>query len=67
MMQYLQEELCSNEILDVDSLGWRGDLAEAECFAFLAVRVLYEKFTSLPTTTSCRDPVCGGMISIAQV
>ena len=67
MMQYLQEELCSNEIFDVDSLGWRGDLVEAECFAFLAVRVLYEKFTSLPTTTSCRDPVCGGMISIAQV
>ena len=44
MMQYLQEELCSNEIFDVDSLGWRGDLVEAECFAFLAVRVLYEKF-----------------------
>ena len=38
MMQYLQEELCSNEIFDVDSLGWRGDLVEAECFAFLAVR-----------------------------
>jgi anhydro-N-acetylmuramic acid kinase len=62
LMQDLKEELCTNEVIDVDALGWRGDAVEAECFAYLAVRVLYNKFTSLPTTTNCKIPVCGGLV-----
>lgn len=61
-MRDLKEELCTNEVIDVDALGWRGDAVEAECFAYLAVRVLYNKFTSLPTTTNCKIPVCGGLV-----
>src|SRR5690606_24890524 len=28
------------DIIDAEDIGWRGDAVEAECFAFLAVRVL---------------------------
>jgi len=62
LMQHLKEELCTTEIINVDKLGWRGDAVEAECFGYLAVRVFYDKFTSLPSTTNCKNPVCGGII-----
>lgn len=51
---------------DVEVLGWRGDALEAECFAFLATRVKAGLPTSFPSTTGCRVPVCGGVISKAR-
>ena len=50
---------------DVDVLGWRGDALEAECFAYLATRVKAGLPTSFPSTTGCRIPVVGGVISKA--
>jgi len=51
---------------DVEVLGWRGDALEAECFAYLATRVKAGLPTSFPSTTGCRFPVCGGVISKAR-
>ena len=47
----------------VEALGWRGDLLEAEAFAWLAARVVAGLPTSLPSTTGASEPVCGGKIA----
>ena len=39
------------EAVQAEALGWKGDAVEAECFAFLAVRVLRGLPISFPTTT----------------
>lgn len=44
----------------VETLGWRGDFIEAECFAYLAVRSLRGLPLSLPSTTGVPHPMPGG-------
>lgn len=51
------------EVIQADSLGWRGDAIEAECFAFLAVRTLRELPISFPHTTGAPMPLIGGRIA----
>jgi anhydro-N-acetylmuramic acid kinase len=46
----------------VDSVGWNGDMLEAQAFAYLAVRVLDGKPTSFPTTTGAPQPISGGRV-----
>jgi anhydro-N-acetylmuramic acid kinase len=46
----------------VEILGWNGDMVEAECFAWLAVRVVKDLPLSLPTTTGVPFPMKGGRI-----
>ncbi|SIQ35347.1 anhydro-N-acetylmuramic acid kinase [Rhizobium sp. RU35A] len=51
------------EVRPAEDLGWRGDAVEAECFAFLAVRVLRGLPISFPTTTGAPRPMIGGRLS----
>ena len=44
----------------VETVGWNGDLLEAECFAYLAVRSRYGFPLSVPTTTGVPKPMPGG-------
>lgn len=44
----------------VEAVGWNGDLLEAECFAYLAVRSTRGLPLSLPTTTGVPTPMPGG-------
>jgi anhydro-N-acetylmuramic acid kinase len=46
----------------VEAVGWRGDLLEAEAFAWLAARVDAGLPTSLPSTTGVSAAVCGGVL-----
>lgn len=46
-----------------EAVGWRGDAIEAECFAFLAVRVLRGLPISFPTTTGAPHPLTGGVLA----
>ncbi|MEP3245004.1 MAG: anhydro-N-acetylmuramic acid kinase [Sneathiella sp.] len=46
----------------VETVGWRGDELEAEAFAFLAVRSLFDQPLSLPTTTGVREAMTGGVL-----
>ena len=46
----------------VETEGWNGDTLEAECFAWLAVRVLDGLPLSIPTTTGVPYPMPGGTI-----
>ncbi len=43
--------------------GWRGDALEAECFAFLAVRVLRGLPISFPGTTGVPEAMPGGQLA----
>jgi anhydro-N-acetylmuramic acid kinase len=51
------------EAVPAEAVGWRGDAVEAECFAFLAVRVLRGLPISFPTTTGAPQPLQGGRIA----
>ncbi|MGI3776159.1 MAG: anhydro-N-acetylmuramic acid kinase [Janthinobacterium lividum] len=46
----------------VEVLGWDGDALEAQCFGFLAARVLRGLPLSLPGTTGVPEPWLGGRI-----
>ncbi len=51
------------EALSAEELGWRGDMVEAECFAFLAARSLRGLPISFPETTGAPRPLTGGRIA----
>ncbi len=46
----------------VESAGWNGDLLEAQCFGYLAVRSLRGLPLSLPGTTGVPRPMPGGRL-----
>ncbi len=62
MMRMLNER-ASVAAVPAEAVGWRGDAIEAECFAFLAVRVLRDLPTSFPTTTGAPHPLTGGRVA----
>jgi anhydro-N-acetylmuramic acid kinase len=47
-------------VAPVESVGWEGDLIEAQAFAYLAVRSLRGLPLSLPGTTGVPHPMTGG-------
>ena len=51
------------EAVPAEAVGWRGDAIEAECFAFLAVRVVRGLPISFPTTTGAPRPLQGGRLA----
>src|SRR6185369_7657381 len=51
------------EAVPTEAVGWRGDAVEAECFAFLAVRVIRGLPISFPTTTGAPRPLKGGRLA----
>lgn len=51
------------EAVPAETFGWSGDAVEAQCFAFLAVRVLKGLPISFPTTTGVPEPMLGGRIA----
>ena len=51
------------EVVQAEALGWKGDAVEAECFAFLAVRVLRGLPISFPSTTGVPQPMRGGRLA----
>jgi anhydro-N-acetylmuramic acid kinase len=51
------------EAVPAEAVGWRGDAIEAECFAFLAARVLRGLPISFPTTTGAPHPLTGGRVA----
>ena len=50
------------DVEPVEAVGWRGDILEAQAFAFLAVRSLRGLPLSLPGTTGVSRPVSGGVL-----
>ena len=53
------------DVVDADDVGFRGDAVEAECFAYLAARVLAGLPIGFPATTGVPAPTRGGRIARA--
>jgi anhydro-N-acetylmuramic acid kinase len=51
------------QVVVAEEAGFDGDATEAEAWAYLAVRSLKGLPLTFPTTTGCRMPVSGGVIS----
>ena len=54
------------DVAPVEAEGWNGDVIEAQCFAYLAVRSARGLPLSLPTTTGVPRPMTGGEMWRAQ-
>lgn len=63
MMNLLKAELGS-AIKSIDDLGLDGDALEAQAFAYLAARVLYELPITFPNTTGCRFSPIGNAAAL---
>ncbi len=61
MMAMLREHL-PGEVIGADEWGWRGDMLEAEAFAFLTARHLRGLPLSFPGTTGVPRPMPGGVL-----
>jgi len=61
IMQMLQENF--PKVRNVREMNLNPDTLEAECFAWLAVRHIKGLPLTIPETTGCREPVCGGVIT----
>jgi anhydro-N-acetylmuramic acid kinase len=46
----------------VEAVGWNGDLLEAQCFGYLAVRSTLGLPLSLPSTTGVPEAITGGVL-----
>jgi anhydro-N-acetylmuramic acid kinase len=54
------------EVVPAESVGFRGDAVEAECFAFLAMRSKRGLPLSFPLTTGVKEPLGGGVLAQAR-
>ncbi len=61
LMEMLGEVLDA-PVYPAEEAGWRGDDLEAECFAYLAVRMLRQLPISFPKTTRAPSPLTGGVL-----
>ena len=50
-------------VIPVEDAGWNGDVLEAQCFAYLAARVLRGLPLSYPGTTGVPRPMPGGKVA----
>jgi anhydro-N-acetylmuramic acid kinase len=62
LMDGLRQSLAA-PVEPVESVGWNGDALEAQCFGFLAARVLSGLPLSYPSTTGVSTPMPGGKIA----
>lgn len=51
------------DVVPAEAMQFRGDAIEAECFAYLAMRVLRGLPISFPTTTGVPQPMTGGRVA----
>ena len=62
MMRFLRQRMDNVEVLTANDVGWNSDALEAQAFAFLAVRRLYNMPATFPTTTGAPEPIICGEI-----
>jgi anhydro-N-acetylmuramic acid kinase len=59
----LAAAVADGEVILAEDAGLDGDAMEAEAWAYLAVRSLKGLPLTFPTTTGCREPVSGGVLT----
>ena len=63
LIRFIRQRLENVEVKTASEVGWNADALEAQGFAFMAVRRLYELPISFPSTTGVPVPLVGGEIS----
>ena len=56
------KEIIKIQIVNIDNLGFDGDLLEAQAFAYLAIRSIKKLPLSTNSTTGVKYPVSGGIL-----
>lgn len=67
MLRFLRQRLPMVEIKTANEVGLDSDALEAQAFAFLAARRLYNLPNSFPSTTGVPEPIIGGEISLPNL
>jgi anhydro-N-acetylmuramic acid kinase len=62
LMEILRTRL-AEPVEPVENVGWNGDSLEAEAFALLAARSLYQLPLTFPGTTGVKAPITGGRMT----
>ncbi len=62
LMKCLERYLAPAKVLSAESIGFNGDMLEAQAFAYLAVRSLKGLPLTYPTTTGVDSPRSGGVL-----
>jgi len=57
------KKVVSADIVDIDQMGFDGDMVEAQAFAYLAVRSMRGLPITFPKTTGVATPISGGILS----
>lgn len=63
LLRFLRQRLENVEVKTAGEVGWNSDAMEAQAFAFMAVRRLYNLPISFPATTRVPEPLIGGEIN----
>ena len=64
LLKKIQDKLPKNfSIYDIKKFGIDGDYVESQTFAFLAIRSFLKLPISFPSTTGCKKPSSGGVIT----
>ena len=50
-------------VINIDEIGYNGDLIEAEAFAYLAIRSIKKLALSTPQTTGVKRSTTGGILN----
>ena len=53
----------SRRAINIDEIGYNGDLIEAEAFAYLAIRSIKKLALSTPQTTGVKRSTTGGILN----
>ena len=64
LLKKIQNQLPKNfSLQNINTFGVDGDYVESQAFAFLAIRSFLKLPISLPSTTGCKEPISGGVIT----
>ena len=64
LLKKIQNQLPKNfSLQNINKFGVDGDYVESQAFAFLAIRSFLKLPISFPSTTGCKKPISGGIIT----
>ena len=64
LVERIKNEIAKDLVVQsIDDYGIDGDFVESQAFAYIAIRSFLKLPISFPTTTGCKEPISGGVVS----
>jgi len=64
LVERIKNEIAKDLVIQsIDDYGIDGDFVESQAFAYIAIRSFLKLPISFPTTTGCKEPISGGVVS----